>query len=125
MKIFMTGASGYIGGTVADSLIKAGHSVVGLARTEGAATKLRAHGMAAVRGDLGSHSIVKNAAREVDAVINCANAEDSVVVSPILEGLAGSGKPFLHTSGTSVVGDKIVGRISPRIYHEDTPLDPL
>ena len=125
MKVFMTGASGYIGGTVASSLIKAGHAVAGLARTEDSAAKLRAHGMEAVRGDLGSHSLVRNAASSADAVINCANAEDPFVVAAILEGLAGSGKPFLHTSGTSVVGDKVAGKLSPKIYHEDTPLDPL
>jgi nucleoside-diphosphate-sugar epimerase len=125
MKIFMTGASGYIGGTVADSLIKAGHSVAGLARSEDSAAKLRGHGLEALRGDLGSHSLVRNAARGADAVINCANAEDPFVVAAILEGLAGSGKPFLHTSGTSVVGDKAAGKFSPKVYHEDTPFDPL
>jgi len=125
MNIFMTGASGYIGGTVADALIKAGHAVTGLARTADAAAKLRAHGVAAVRGDLGSHGIVRNAARAADAVFNCANAEDPFAVAAILEGLAGSGKPFLHTSGTSVVGDKLVGKLSAKIFNEDTPLEPL
>ena len=125
MKVFMTGASGYIGGTVADSLIKAGHSVTGLARTKDAAAKLRAHGIEALRGDLASHGLVRNAARGADAVINCANAEDPFVVAAIVEGLAGSGKAFLHTSGSSVVGDKAAGKFSPKIYHEDTPLEPL
>ena len=125
MKVFMTGASGYIGGTVADSLRKAGHSVIGLARAEVSAARLRAHGIEPVRGDLSSHSVVRNAARSADAVINCANAEDPFVVAALLEGLAGSGKAFVHTSGTSVVGDKSAGKFSPKIYHEDTPLDPL
>ncbi len=125
MKIFMTGASGYIGGTVAKSLSKAGHSITGLARTEAAAAKLLAHGIEVVRGDLCAHSIVRKAARAADAVINCANAEDPFVVAAIIEGLAGSGKAFLHTSGSSVVGDKAAGKVSPKIYHEDTPLDPL
>ncbi len=125
MKIFMTGASGYIGGTVADSLIQAGHSVTGLARTEEAAARLRAHGIEALRGDLASHGLVRNAARSADAVINCANAEDPFVVAAIVEGLAGSGKAFVHTSGSSVVGDKAAGKFSPKIYHEDTPLEPL
>ncbi len=125
MKIFMTGASGYIGGTVADSLIKAGHSITGLARTEEAAARLRAHGIEALRGDLASHGLVRNAARSADAVINCANAEDPFVVAAIVEGLAGSGKAFVHTSGSSVVGDKAAGKFSPKIYHEDTPLEPL
>ncbi|MEK6245461.1 MAG: NAD-dependent epimerase/dehydratase family protein [Pseudomonadota bacterium] len=125
MKIFMTGASGYIGGTVADSLIKSGHSVAALARTEAAAAKMRAHGIEAVHGDLSSHSVVRNAARIADAVINCANADDPFVVAAIVEGLAGSGKAFLHTSGSSVVGDKAAGKFSPNVHHEDTPLEPL
>jgi nucleoside-diphosphate-sugar epimerase len=125
MDIFMTGASGYIGGTVAESLIRAGHAVRGLARTEAAAAKLRAHGIAAVRGELSSHRVVRDAARAADAVINCADASDPFVVAAIVEGLAGSGKPFLHTSGSSVIGDKAAGRFSPRIHHEDTPSEPL
>ena len=121
----MTGASGYIGGTVAAALIKAGHAVRGLARTADAAAKLAAHGIEAVRGELGSHSIVRNAARSADAVINCANAEDPFVVAAIIEGLAGTGRAFLHTSGSSIVGDKSAGKFSPQVYREDTPLEPL
>ena len=125
MKIFMTGASGYIGGSVADRLLKAGHSITGLARSEGAAARLRAHGIEAVRGDLGSHGVVRDGARSADAVINCASADDPFVVAAIVEGLEGSGKAFLHTSGSSVIGDKAAGKFSPRVYHEDTPYDPL
>ena len=125
MKVFMTGASGYIGGTVADSLIKAGHPVAALARTEDTAARLRARGIEPVRGELSSHSVVRNAARNADAVINCANADDPFVVAAIVEGLAGSGKAFLHTSGSSVVGDKAAGKASPKIHHEDTPFEPL
>jgi nucleoside-diphosphate-sugar epimerase len=125
MKIFMTGASGYIGGTVAARLVAAGHSVGGLARSDAAAARLRERGIGAVRGELSSHSVVREASRAADAVINCADASDPFVVAAILEGLAGSDKPFLHTSGSSVIGDKAAGRFSPRIYHEDTPSDPL
>lgn len=121
----MTGASGYIGGTVAAALIRAGHSTTGLARSDAAAEKLRRHGIAAVRGELWSHGIVRDAAGEADAVINCANAEDPFVVAAILEGLAGSGKPFLHTSGSSVVGDKAIGKFSPKVHYEDTPYEPV
>jgi nucleoside-diphosphate-sugar epimerase len=125
LNVFMTGASGYIGGAVADALLRAGHAVTGLARSEEAAGKLRAHGIEPLRGELSSHGVVRDAARRADAVINCANADDPFVVAAIVEGLAGSGKAFLHTSGTSVVGDKAAGRFSPRIYHEDTPFEPL
>jgi len=125
MKIFMTGASGYIGGTVAGRLIEAGHSVSGLARTEAAAAKLRARGIAPVRGELSSHSVVRDAARAAEAVINCADASDPFVVAAIVEGLAGSDKAFLHTSGSSIVGDKAAGKFSSRVHHEDTPSEPL
>lgn len=125
MKIFMTGASGYIGGTVAARLLEAGHSVSGLARSEAGAAKLTGRGIAAVRGELSSHRVVRDASRAADAVINCADASDPFVVAAIVEGLAGSGKPFLHTSGSSVIGDKAAGRFSPRVHHEDTPSEPL
>ena len=125
MKIFMTGASGYIGGTVAARLLEAGHSVSGLARTEAGAAKLAGRGIAAVRGELSSHRIVRDAARAAEAVINCADASDPFVVAALVEGLAGSGKPFLHTSGSSVIGDKAAGAFSPNVHHEDTPSDPL
>jgi nucleoside-diphosphate-sugar epimerase len=125
MNIFMTGASGYIGGTLAARLLEAGHAVSGLARTEAAAARLRERGIAAVRGELSSHGVVREAARAADAVINCADASDPFAVAAIVEGLAGSGKPFLHTSGSSVVGDKAAGSFSARIHHEDTPTEPL
>lgn len=125
MKIFMTGASGYIGGTVAERLIAAGHSVTGLARTDAAAARLRERAIGAVRGELSSHGIVRDAARAADAVINCADASDPFVVAAIVEGLAGSDRAFLHTSGSSVIADKALGRLSSRTYHEDTPFQPL
>jgi nucleoside-diphosphate-sugar epimerase len=124
VNIFMTGATGYIGGSVGDRLLKAGHAVTGLARAEGAAAKLRDRGFGVVRGNLWSHGIVRDAARAADAVVNCAAADDAFVVAAILEGLAGSGKPFLHTSGTSIIGDKAAGKYSATIYREDTPYEP-
>lgn len=125
MKIFMTGASGYIGGTLAGRLVAAGHAVSGLARTEAAAAKLRARGIGVVRGELSSHRVVRDAARGADAVLNCADASDPFVVAAIVEGLAGTGRAFLHTSGSSVVGDKAAGKLSPKVHHEDTPSEPL
>lgn len=125
MKIFVTGASGYIGGTVAERLIAAGHAVTGLARTDAAAARLRERRIGAVRGELSSHGIVRDAARAADAVINCADASDPFVVAAIVEGLAGSDRAFLHTSGSSVIADKALGRLSSRTYHEDTPFHPL
>ena len=88
LNVFMTGASGYIGGAVADALLRAGHAVRGLARSDAAAGKLRAHGIEPVRGELSSHIVVRDAARGADAVINCANADDPFVVAAIVGWLA-------------------------------------
>jgi nucleoside-diphosphate-sugar epimerase len=125
MKIFMTGATGYIGGSVAARLLDLGHEIVGLVRSEQSAEKLRVRGMRPLLGDLASHGLIVRAAREADAVINSAQADDPFPVASILIGLEGSGKRFIHTSGTSVVGDMAAGEYSAKVFNEDTPYDPL
>jgi nucleoside-diphosphate-sugar epimerase len=61
----------------------------------------------------------------VDAVINAANSDDWDVVNAVLPALAGSGKLFVQTSGSSIVGDNAGGEPSDKVYDEDTPVDPL
>jgi len=103
MQVFLTGASGYIGGAVADRLRAAGHDVSGLARSEAAAAKLTAAGIRPIRGDFAVPATVAEAARGADAVISLATtynpAVDGPAVDAILDALAGSDKPFLYTSG--------------------------
>jgi nucleoside-diphosphate-sugar epimerase len=109
MQIFLTGASGYIGGAVADRLRAAGHDVTGAARSEAAAAKLAAAGVRPIRGDLALPSTVAEAARGADAVISLATtynpAVDGPAVDAILDALAGSDKPFIYTSGIWSHGD--------------------
>ena len=64
-------------------------------------------------------------AREEDGVINAASSDERGAVESMLEALAGSGKPFLHTSGSSIVGDMAGGEPGGKIYDEETPIDPL
>jgi nucleoside-diphosphate-sugar epimerase len=125
MRVFVTGATGYIGGSVAVRLVAEGHQVSGLVRSAEAAGKVRPLGIAPVIGTLAERAVLAEAAREADAVINAANADDADLVDAVLPALAGSGKPFLQTSGSSIVGDNAGGEPSDEVYDEDTPVTPL
>jgi nucleoside-diphosphate-sugar epimerase len=124
MKIFVTGASGYIGGSVAARLAGLGHQVRGLVRNPSKAEGVRAHGIEPVIGTLDDAELLTAEARTADAVINCANSDHENAVKALLAGLAGSGKPFIHTSGTSLVGDEAMGEPSTAIFTEETPVKP-
>jgi nucleoside-diphosphate-sugar epimerase len=125
MKVFVTGASGYIGGSVAAALLEAGHSVRGLVRSPERAAQVRALGIEPVLGSLGDAAVLAQAARQADAVINAANSDDRGAVEAMLPALSGSGKCFIHTSGSSIVGDMSAGRRGDKVYEDDTPLQPL
>ena len=125
MKIFITGASGYIGGSVAAALIAAGHSVKGLVRSPERAAAVRALLIEPVIGTLSDSFVLAQSAREADAVINAANSDDRGAVEAMLPALAGSGKLFLHTSGSSIVGDMAAGERGETVYEDDTPIRPL
>jgi len=61
-------------------------------------------------------------AKQADAVINAASSDHRASVEALLEGLRGSGKPLIHTSGSSVIGDEVRGNeLSEHVFDEDTP----
>jgi nucleoside-diphosphate-sugar epimerase len=109
MKIFVTGAAGYIGGSVAMRLLSHGHEVLGLVRNDSAANRLAQSGIEPVMGTLDDTDLLIKLAQSADAVVNTANADHLGSVQALLEGLKGSGKALLHTSGSSVVGDDARG----------------
>lgn len=125
MRIFVTGATGCIGGSIATGLLAQGHRVLGLARSEAAAAKLVDRGIEPVVGSLTDHGVLANAARAVDGVINAANSDNPFVVQAILPRLFGTGKFFVQVSGTSVVGAYDEGEPSEHEFHEDTPFTPM
>lgn len=125
MRVFITGATGYIGGSIAAKLIARGHSISGLVRSDDKAAQLKTRGIEPVRGTLADIPTIAAAAEAADAVINAANADDSFSVGAIIKGLAGSNKPFIHTSGTSVVADRAAGEYSAASFNEDSPFEPL
>lgn len=120
MRVFLTGATGYIGSAVAERLRAAGHQLTALARSDASAAKLESAGIQPVRGDFSNPKSVGQAAREADGVISLATTYDPSIDGPaidaILEALAGSNKPFIYTSGIWSHGDtggKVVDETAP------------
>lgn len=124
MNIFVTGATGYIGGSVAAGLIGAGHQITGLVRSEARADEARGHGIDPLVGSLDDAVLLADAARAADAVINAADAEHRPAAEAMLAALAGTGKAFLHTSGSSIVGHPDGGEASADVFDETTPFTP-
>jgi len=120
--IFLTGATGYIGGSVAARLVGIGHRVRGLVRSQQGAALLDQRGIEPVLGTLDDADLLTGEARSADGVINTASADHAVSVRALIAGLKDSSKPLLHISGSSVIGDDARGnRSSSNVFDEDTP----
>lgn len=117
MRIFVTGASGWIGSAVTDELLAHGYEVLGLARSDEAASALEAKGASPHRGSLDDVESLAAGAKDSDGVIHLAFKHDfsdpaaagrteNAAVQRMLDELAGSDRPFLLASGviTGVTG---------------------
>ena len=114
MRVFVTGASGHIGSAVVPELLGAGHAVVGLARSDESADLLTAAGVEVHRGSLDDLDGLRAAAVAADGVIHLAFKHDLMqsgdfegalaadlrAIGALGDALAGTGKPFVGTSGT-------------------------
>lgn len=125
MRIFVTGANGYIGGAVAALLAGSGHRVRGLVRDRTKADALASFGIEPVIGMLDDGGLLRDEAAAADAVVNAASSDHRGAVEALLGGLAGSGNALIHSSGSSIVADLAMGEPSDRVYEEDTPIAPL
>jgi nucleoside-diphosphate-sugar epimerase len=112
MRIFVTGATGFIGSALLPELIQAGHQVLGLTRSEAGADALRKAGTEALHGNLEDLDSLREGAAKADGVVhlafnhdfsqfqkNCEN--DRKAIEAIGEVLLGSDRPFVVTSGTA------------------------
>jgi nucleoside-diphosphate-sugar epimerase len=123
MRVFVTGATGYIGSAICDALRAAGHEALGLARSDDKAAALAARGDQPLRGSLEDTESLRQGCRQADAVIHTAmaftpdaGAVDRSAVEAMLGALEGSGKPFIYTSGVWVygdTGDRMLGEVAP------------
>ena len=78
MRVFVTGASGWIGSAAVDELLATGHEVTGLARSDASAATLAAKGVRVRRGDLDDLDSLRAGASDADAVLHLANKHDFV-----------------------------------------------
>jgi nucleoside-diphosphate-sugar epimerase len=124
VKIFITGATGYIGGSLAEALGRAGHAVSGLVRSAAGAAALEQSGVTPVRGTLDDAEVLASAARDADVTVNAADASHRAAAEAMLEALVGTGKAFIHTSGSSIVGTRARGERVEQVFDEDTPFTP-
>ena len=124
MRIFSTGVSGYIGGSIAAALASAGYEVSGLVRSERSAEQVRALRITPVHGTLDDADVLGAAAVRADVALNAANSDHEPSARAILQALEGTGKAYIHTSGSSIVGTQSAGERVDAIFSEETPIIP-
>lgn len=112
MRVFITGASGWIGSAAVDELLAHGYGVTGLARSDASAAALEAKGATVLRGDLDDLDSLRRGSEDAEAVIHLANKHDwanpeetnraeRAAVDTIASTLVGSDRPFLVASGVA------------------------
>jgi nucleoside-diphosphate-sugar epimerase len=113
MRIFLTGATGFVGSYLVPKLIDAGHEVVGLSRSQAGAHALIRAGAEAVRRDINDLDGLRDAVQAADGVVHAAfnhdfsnlrehSENDRTVIATLGEALAGSRRPLIVTSGTGL-----------------------
>jgi nucleoside-diphosphate-sugar epimerase len=114
MRVFVTGATGFVGSFVVAELISAGHDVAGLSRSDGGAEALARAGAKVFRGDVNDLECLRTAAETADGVIHTAfnhdasalkehSENDRKVIAALGAALASTGRPLIVTSGTGLV----------------------
>ncbi|GGN12011.1 3-beta hydroxysteroid dehydrogenase [Dyadobacter beijingensis] len=114
MHVFVTGASGFVGSAIVEELVKNGHQVTGLVRTESGADKVAAAGAAPHLGDVNDLDMLRERAGAADAVIHTAFNHDfsnfkasceadRKVVEAMGDAVAGTGKPLVITTGLGLL----------------------
>jgi len=132
MRIFLTGATGFIGSKIVPELLQAGHRVLGMTRSDGGAEALAAAGAEVHRGELEDLDSLRSGAAQADAVIHTAfdhnfahfvaNCEkDRQAIKALGSALTGSDRPLLITSGTGMGSSGHGGLATEDVFNADHP----
>ena len=135
MRVFVTGATGFIGSALVKELIAAGHQVIGVSRSDEKAPALAAAGAEVYRGSIDDPDSLKEGAARSDGVVHLAfnhdfsqfmaNCEtDRRVIRTLGSVLAGSGRPLIVTSGTAIAKvppGELAKEDAPRVTSSDFP----
>jgi nucleoside-diphosphate-sugar epimerase len=119
MRIFVTGATGYIGNAVAKGLLKAGHEVRGLSRSAAGSARLAEEGISPVTGTLDDQELLREEAGAADMVVQAADADHPLSIAALLSGVSGRKATYIHTSGTGIYADAANGEASAEIFEEN------
>lgn len=132
MKVFLTGATGFIGSAIIPELINAGYQVLGLTRSDAGANALTAAGAQAHRGSLDDLDSLRSAANQADGTIHCAynndlsnteetSKQESKAIAALAAGLVGSDRPLIITS-VAAMGAAAPGQLAlEEYYNPNTP----
>lgn len=123
IKVFITGITGYIGGTIAVKLKEKGYEVLGLARKDSDIEDLEKAGVQSVKGTLQDKDILTRAIAGSDAVIHTADSDDPKVADDFISILKGTNKTFIYTSGSNIIANWENPKTAKFVYTEDFPLE--
>jgi len=127
MRVFLTGANGWIGSAIARELIVAGHSVVGLVRSKEKGAALASVGGAVLVGSLGDLDVLRQGAANADGIVHTAfgldisriaalAAEDKTAIKTFGEVFTGSVRPIVVTSGfLNLTGEEMIEADRPKV----------
>lgn len=132
MRVFLTGATGFIGSRIVPELLGSGHQVLGLTRSDAGARQLEQLGAEPYRGTLEDPDGIARGAAQADAVIHTAfdhdfsrfvaNCEkDERVIEAVGAVLAGSDRPFIITSGTGIGSGAPGEPATEAVFHRNNP----